>query len=61
VFPFGLPFTLRYIRDYAVSTISGDTVLTTRSLRCSINKHVAPFFYSAGRVTVFVASHAFSP
>ena len=36
-------------------------VLTMRSLTCLINKRVAPFFYFAGRVTVFVASHAFSP
>lgn len=45
----------------AVRTISGAPVRIKRSLRCSTNKHVAPFFCSAGRVTVFVASHAFSP
>ena len=32
-----------------------------RSLTCLTNKRVAPFFYFAGKVTVFVASQAFSP
>ena len=54
VFPFGLPLKLECIRD-AVRAIG---VLTMRSLRCSTNKRVASFFYSAGRVTVFVASHS---
>jgi hypothetical protein len=48
------------MRDYAVRTIRGEPLLTTRSLRCSINKRVAPFLYSTGRVRVSVGSDAFS-
>src|SRR5258708_15356705 len=36
-------------------------VLTTRSLRCSTNKRVAPFFYSVERVTAFIFRVGESP
>jgi hypothetical protein len=53
---FGLPFTLRYMRDYAVRTIRGGPLLTTRSLRYSINKRVAPFLTSIQSSSVRVNS-----